>query len=65
LSSLAVRLKTKKNGKQIGAITAQLADPRFVTGFGSIGGEEFFSYLNISDRDDKEKAYFRGHLQRL
>jgi hypothetical protein len=39
----------KKNGKQIGAITAQLADPRFVTGFGSIGGEEFFSYLNISD----------------
>jgi hypothetical protein len=39
----------KKNGKQIGDITAQLADPRFVTGFGSIGGEEFFSYLNISD----------------
>jgi hypothetical protein len=39
----------KKNGKQISAITAQLADPRFVTGFGSIGGEEFFSYLNISD----------------
>jgi hypothetical protein len=39
----------RKNGKQIGAITAQLADPRFVTGFGSIGGEEFFSYLNISD----------------
>jgi hypothetical protein len=39
----------KKNGEQIKAITAQLADPRFVTGFGSIGGEEFFSYLNISD----------------
>jgi Squalene-hopene cyclase C-terminal domain/Prenyltransferase and squalene oxidase repeat len=39
----------KKNGKQISAITAQLSDPRFVTGFGSIGGEEFFSYLNISD----------------
>jgi hypothetical protein len=39
----------KKNGKQISTITAQLADPRFVTGFGSIGGEEFFSYLNISD----------------
>ena len=38
-----------KNGEQIKAITAQLADPRFVTGFGSIGGEEFFSYLNISD----------------
>jgi hypothetical protein len=39
----------KKNGEQINAIKAQLADPRFVTGFGSIGGEEFFSYLNISD----------------
>jgi hypothetical protein len=39
----------KKNSEQIKAITAQLADPRFVTGFGSIGGEEFFSYLNISD----------------
>jgi hypothetical protein len=39
----------KKNGEQISAIQAQLADPRFVTGFGSIGGEEFFSYLNISD----------------
>jgi len=35
----------KKNSEQIGAIEAQLADPRFVTGFGSIGGEEFFSYL--------------------
>jgi len=39
----------KKNGAQIKAIQAQLSDPRFVTGFGSIGGEEFFSYLNISD----------------
>jgi hypothetical protein len=39
----------KKNGKEIHAIEAQLADPRFVTGFGSVGGEEFFSYLNISD----------------
>jgi hypothetical protein len=39
----------KKNSEQIKAITTQLADPRFVTGFGSIGGEEFFSYLNISD----------------
>ena len=25
-----------------------LSDSKFVTGFGSIGGEEFFSYLNIS-----------------
>jgi hypothetical protein len=39
----------KKNSDQINAIKAQLADPGFVTGFGSIGGEEFFSYLNISD----------------
>ena len=39
----------KKNAKQIAAIRGQLADARFVAGFGSIGGEEFFSYLNISD----------------
>jgi hypothetical protein len=39
----------KKNAAAIGTITAQLSDARFVTGFGSIGGEEFFSWLNISD----------------
>jgi hypothetical protein len=39
----------KKNSDQIKAIQTQLSNPRFVTGFGSIGGEEFFSYLNISD----------------
>ena len=39
----------KKNAPQIAAIKGQLSDARFVTGFGSIGGEEFFSYLNISD----------------
>jgi hypothetical protein len=39
----------KENAPQIAAIRAQLADSRFVNGFGSIGGEEFFSYLNISD----------------
>jgi hypothetical protein len=39
----------KKNGEQIHSIEAQLANPQFITGFGSIGGEEFFSYLNISD----------------
>jgi hypothetical protein len=39
----------QKNSGQISAIKTQLADPRFITGFGSIGGEEFFSYLNISD----------------
>jgi len=39
----------EKNAGQINAIKGQLADPKFVTGFGSIGDEEFFSYLNISD----------------
>ena len=39
----------KKNSKQIADIKSQLSDARFVAGFGSIGGEEFFSYLNISD----------------
>ena len=39
----------KGNAKQIADIKMQLSDPRFITGFGSIGGEEFFSYLNISD----------------
>jgi len=39
----------KKNARQIDAIKDQLSDARFVTGFGSMGGEEFFSYLNISD----------------
>jgi hypothetical protein len=38
-----------KNAKQIAAVTNQLADRRFIAGFGSMGGEEFFSYLNISD----------------
>jgi hypothetical protein len=39
----------RKNAKEIREITSQLADSRFVNGFGSMGGEEFFSYLNISD----------------
>ena len=39
----------KKNAREIRAITNDLENARFVTGFGSIGGEEFFSYLNISD----------------
>jgi len=38
-----------KNRDQIVAISAKLSDARFVEGYGSIGGEEFFSYLNISD----------------
>ena len=38
-----------QNAEQIGAIQGQLASAAFVGGFGSMGGEEFFSYLNISD----------------
>lgn len=37
------------NREELKAITGQLSDPNFVAGFGSMGGEEFFSYLNISD----------------
>jgi hypothetical protein len=39
----------KKNAAQIAKLEGQLSDPRFINGFGSIGGEEFFSYLNIGD----------------
>lgn len=38
-----------RNAAEIGAVTRELNDERFVNGFGSMGGEEFFSYLNISD----------------
>ena len=37
------------NAPKIAEIKSQLANQRFVDGFGSMGGEEFFSYLNISD----------------
>jgi hypothetical protein len=33
----------------VGAVVAQLGDKQFVQGFGSNGGEEFLSYLNISE----------------
>jgi hypothetical protein len=39
----------KKNAKEIDSIRAKLGDTKFVEGYGSIGGEEFFSYLNVSD----------------
>ena len=39
----------RKNEPQIRAIREQMKDTGFVNGFGSIGGEEFFSYLNLSD----------------
>ena len=39
----------RKNAPQIAAIRDQMKDAEFVNGFGSVGGEEFFSYLNLSD----------------
>src|SRR6185295_15042190 len=39
----------EKNAKEIQEVTSALSAPDFVRGFGSMGGEEFFSYLNISD----------------
>ena len=39
----------ERNADEIAAVTGQLANERFVRGFGSMGGEEYFSYLNISD----------------
>lgn len=39
----------KRNAKEIDAINSKLSDSRFVEGYGSIGEEEFFSYLNIGD----------------
>ena len=39
----------ERNAKEIAAVSGQLSNARFVRGFGSMGGEESFSYLNISD----------------
>ena len=39
----------QKNAPQIAKMQEQIKDAKFVEGFGSIGGEEFFSYLNVSD----------------
>jgi hypothetical protein len=39
----------QKNAEEIARMQSQLKDARFVEGFGSVGGEEFFSYLNVSD----------------
>jgi hypothetical protein len=39
----------RDNAREIDSIKGQLANNSFVAGYGSIGGEEFFSYLNISD----------------
>jgi hypothetical protein len=39
----------QKNAPEIARMQAQLKDAKFVEGFGSVGGEEFFSYFNVSD----------------
>jgi hypothetical protein len=39
----------KKNAADIRSMAKEISDPRVVAGFGSMGGEEFFSYLNVSD----------------
>jgi len=39
----------EKNAAEIAAVTEALDNVSFTSGYGSIGGEEFFSYLNISD----------------
>lgn len=38
-----------KNAREIATIKGKLSSAQFVEGFGSMGGEEFFSYLNIND----------------
>ena len=38
-----------RNADQIAALEVAIADSRFVDGFGSVGGEEFFSYLNVGE----------------
>jgi squalene-hopene cyclase-like protein/prenyltransferase/squalene oxidase-like repeat protein len=54
-----------KNSKQIASLNAQLSDTRFLNGFGSIGGEEFFSYLNIGDSLKRTggEAWAKWHSQ--
>jgi hypothetical protein len=39
----------QRNARDIERLRRQLSDARFVAGFGSVGGEEFFSYLNIAE----------------
>jgi hypothetical protein len=39
----------RENAAKIKEISFNMTDARYVRGFGSMGGEEFFSYLNVSD----------------
>jgi len=39
----------KTNAPAIAVIAREMASPKMVNGNGSMGGEEYFSYLNVSD----------------
>jgi hypothetical protein len=39
----------EENEAEIAEVRQKLSDAKFQAGYGSMGGEEFFSYLNISD----------------
>lgn len=39
----------RANAKAIATIAGEMARPEMINGFGSMGGEEYFSYLNVSD----------------
>jgi len=39
----------KANAPAIAVIAREMASPQMVNGYGSMGGEEYFSYLNVSD----------------
>src|SRR6185503_14319098 len=61
-------------GKRVMALSAgKIADTSFVGGFGSMGGEEFISYMNVSDSlvraggDDWKKwnGKIKEHLVKL
>lgn len=43
------RADTRAENPVLNAITRKIADPKFLAGLGSMGGEEFVSYLTISD----------------
>ncbi len=50
-SSKLERLERTKKKRQLalGTMTSRLSDASFVAGFGSSGGEEYLSYMNISE----------------
>ncbi len=60
----------KAQGEAQGAMIGRLDDPSFVSGFGSNGGEEFLSYMNIAESlvvraDDAWRRYDASMTQNL